>query len=93
MRQIDGLRLKKNLETTAKTTLGRRKATRTACKFFPKFFPAMRDETDPKSRFKFSQKFSPNCYTLASANIKRMYAVYFLDNSRIKKPPMYGDQS
>ena len=25
MRQIDGLRLKKNLETTAKTTLGRRK--------------------------------------------------------------------
>ena len=30
--------------------------TRTACKIFPKFFPAMRDETDPKSRFKFSPK-------------------------------------
>ena len=39
--------------------------TRTACNFFPKFFPVMRDETDPKSRFKFSQKFIPNCYTLA----------------------------
>ena len=39
--------------------------TRTACtnegKFFPKFFPVMRDKTDPKSRFKFI----PNCYTLA----------------------------
>ena len=42
--------------------------TRTACtnegKFFPKFFPVMRDKTDPKSRFKFSQKFIPNCYNI-----------------------------
>ena len=73
MRQIDGLRLKKNLETTAKTTLGRRKFHEIYAdphrlyegNFFPKFFPVMRDETDPKSRFKFSQKFIPNCYTLA----------------------------
>ena len=59
----------------------------------------MRDETDPKSRFKFSPKL---LYTglkityipeLADSARRGLYAVYFLDNSRIKKPPMYGDQS